>query len=120
MQVLYETTEWSDGTDANHVYFMNDSKEKMYAYVTRGSMDVFKFKRPIRIDTRGRTFITVPNIWNFNADEEVVQPKSSWEFAGSKGNKYFVTKDGTSYNCTCPGYKYRGECRHVKEIENGS
>jgi hypothetical protein len=120
VQVLYETTAWSDGTDANHVYFMNDSKEKMYAYVTRGSLDVFQFKRPIRINTRGRTFITVPNIWNFNAEDEVVEPKLTWEFTGSQGNKYLVTKDGAAYNCTCPGYTYRGECKHVKEIENGS
>ena len=120
MQILYETTKWSDGSDANHVYFMNDSKEKMYAYVTRGSMDVFKFKSPIRINTRGRTFITVPNIWNFHIDEEVIEPQTKWEFTGSRGDRYIVSKDEGVYNCTCPGYKYRGECKHVKEVENGS
>lgn len=119
MQVLYETTEWADSIDANHVYFMNDSKDRMYAYVTRGSMDVFKFRNPIRIDTRGRTFITVPNIWNFGI-EEVVAAQTTWEFVGSRGDRYVVTKDEGVYNCTCPGYKYRGECKHVKELENGS
>lgn len=118
MQILWETTEWADGTDANHVYFMDDSKEKMYAYVTRGSANVFKFKRPIRIDTRGRTFITVPNIWHFNIEE--VNDSQQWTVTGSKGQKYIVKKDGNSYNCTCPGYTYRGDCRHVKERANGS
>lgn len=118
MQVLWETTNWADNTP-NHVYFMDDSKERMYAYVTRGSMDVFKFRSPIRIDTRGRSFVTVPNIWNFDI-KEVTTNKSKWEFTGSRGDKYIVTKEDNVYNCTCPGYKYRGECKHVKELENGS
>ncbi len=119
MQVLWETTEWADGTDANHVYFMDDSKEKMYAYVTRGSMDVFKFRNPIRINTRGRTFVAVPNIWNFDLGETVEDTKGR-EFIGSKGQKYVVKKEDNIYTCTCPGYKYRGDCRHVKEMEIGS
>ena len=117
MQVLWETTAWSDST-ANHVYFMDDSKSKMYAFVTQGSRDVFRFKQPIRIDTRGRTFVAVPNIWDFESEETVAV--TQWTVAGSKGEKYVVNKDGNSYNCTCPGYTYRGDCRHVKERENGA
>ena len=119
MQVLWETTNWSD-TTPNHVYFLDDSKEKMYAYVTRGSMDVFQFKRPIRIDTRGRSFTAVPNIWNYPAPEESVKAQTQWEVPGSKGQKYIVKKEDDVYTCTCPGYTYRGDCRHVKEKANGS
>ena len=118
MQVLWETTEWVDST-SNNVYFMDDSKSKMYAYVARGSMDVFKFKNPIRVDMRGRSFVNIPNIWHYESPEEETT-KTEWTFEGSTGSKYIVRKDGTSYNCTCPGYTYRGDCKHVKEIANGS
>lgn len=118
MQILWETTEWENNTP-NHVYFLDDNKEKMYAYVTRGSADVFQFKRPIRFDSRGRTFVTVPNIWNY-MDPTEPTTQQQWEVTGSKGQKYLVKKEDNIYTCTCPGYKYRGECRHVKELENGS
>ena len=119
MQVLWETTDWVDNTP-NHVYFMNDSKDKMYAYVTRGSADVFRFKQPIRIDTRGRTFIAVPNIWNFEVEEVKAKEQTQWTVIGSKGQKYIVKKEENIYTCTCPGYTFRGDCRHVKEKQSGS
>ena len=91
----------------------------MYAYVVQGTMEVFEFKKPIRIDLRGRTFVSIPNIWHYVSPEQEVE-KTEWTVEGSKGAKYIVRKDGTSYNCTCPGYTYRGDCRHVKEQANGS
>lgn len=118
MQVLWETTEWAD-TTSNNVYFMDDSKSKMYAYVARGTMDVFKFKKPIRIDLRGRTFVNIPNIWHYVSPEEEAA-KTEWTVTGSTGSKYIVRKEENSYTCTCHGFTFRGECRHVKEIANGS
>ena len=39
--------------------------------------------------------------------------KSEVSVKGSKGNEYQVDTDkGT---CSCPGYTYRGNCKHVKE-----
>lgn len=115
MKPYWETTEW-DVPAENHVYFLDDSMSKMYAHVVRGSAEVFQFKRPIQIDTRGRTFVAVPNIWNFTIEETVV-PTTQWTFAGSKGAEYIVKKEENSYNCTCPGFKFRGECKHIKSIE---
>ena len=38
------------------------------------------------------------------------------EVHGSKGARYWVTiKDGSSISCTCPGFTYRNQCRHLKE-----
>jgi len=37
------------------------------------------------------------------------------EIEGSKGAKYYVNKGEKT--CTCPGYTYRGTCKHVKELE---
>ena len=35
---------------------------------------------------------------------------------GSKGNTYTVSRNKTTgkLNCTCPGFKYRGNCKHLK------
>ena len=74
MKVLLETTEWED-TTPNHVYFMDDTKEKMYAFVIKGSLDVFQFKQPIRINTRNRSFITAPNIWNYVVPDQAVNTR---------------------------------------------
>ena len=92
----------------------------MYAYVVRGSMDVFKFKRPIRINTRGRTFVAVPNIWNFDIPQQQETKTDTVEVVGSSGQKYIVKKSDGICTCTCPGFKYRGECKHVKKVTNGS
>jgi len=35
---------------------------------------------------------------------------------GSRGNSYTVTKDNNTgkTSCSCPAFKYRGKCKHVK------
>ena len=30
---------------------------------------------------------------------------------------YYVTVDEDGIRCTCPAFKYRGTCPHVKEVE---
>jgi hypothetical protein len=113
----WETSEWLDNTP-NHVYFLDDSKSKMYAYVIQGDDEVTKvFKKPIRFDSRHRKFVEVPNIWRAEFEEVKLQgltlQEPSWEFEGSKGAKYTVTLSQGTYNCTCPGFTYRGKCKHV-------
>jgi hypothetical protein len=39
-----------------------------------------------------------------------------FEVAGSKGNKYIVTKDNKGWTCTCPGFQFRKACKHVSEL----
>ena len=36
-----------------------------------------------------------------------------WQVQGSKGNVYTVTQRGTSKTCTCPGFQFRKDCKHV-------
>lgn len=41
----------------------------------------------------------------------------TWTIAGSKGNEYIVTKEHGQYSCTCPGYSFRGACKHIEEAK---
>ena len=47
-----------------------------------------------------------------NIDE---QPKV-FQVSGSKGNVYTVTKNKNGYTCTCPGFTFRKNCRHIAEV----
>jgi SWI/SNF-related matrix-associated actin-dependent regulator 1 of chromatin subfamily A len=45
--------------------------------------------------------------------------RGSWEFASSSNPKqsYTVTFGRAGHlQCTCPGFEYRGECKHVREV----
>lgn len=42
---------------------------------------------------------------------------SVWQVAGSKGNKYTVTQEGNHFSCTCAGFGFRRQCRHVDELK---
>jgi hypothetical protein len=40
------------------------------------------------------------------------------EVVGSKGDKYMVTYTGRQgWHCTCPAFKFRGNCKHIKQVE---
>lgn len=112
MKFYQETTNWKDDIP-NGTYLLNDSKTKMYAYVKPGAKSAFKFKNPINIDTRRRTFKEVKNTFGFNIEEPVSQ-NPRWEVVGSKGDKYIVEKTENGFTCTCTGFKFRGKCKHVE------
>lgn len=40
----------------------------------------------------------------------------TWEVPGSKGNKYIVTRSNQGWSCTCPGFQFRRQCKHVSEL----
>jgi hypothetical protein len=63
MKAFLEVTEWPDTEfNCNHVYWMDDARNKMYAYAKFGNpLDTMTFKTPIQIDTRGRKFEVVRN-----------------------------------------------------------
>ena len=113
MKIMLETTKWSDGyANSNHVYVFNDSMTRAIAYVPRGSKKVFKFSKPLDIDTRGRTFVELDDSEPTKVDPNVIT------IEGSKGEKYYLTNDDNGWFCTCPGFTFRGTCKHV--IAQGS
>jgi hypothetical protein len=111
MKFFRETTAWAV---PNHVYLLSTDKSKMYGYIRRGTDVSETFKKPYRFDARGRTFVEVRELGEIDLDQ--VKSKK-WEVAGSKGNTYVVQKIENVYNCTCSGFQFRGNCRHIKQIE---
>lgn len=118
MKFYQETTDYGDKI-ANGVYLLDDAKAKMYAYVSPVDGTVKTFNRPIGISTKGRKFKVVENTYNYTIPEEIAE-NPRWEVAGSKGNTYFVEKTNNGLACTCSGFKFRGECKHVKQFQVGS
>lgn len=104
MIIVQETTEW-DGPYPNHVYLLSDDKSKMIGFLPVGAAAAKLFKNPIGFDTRGRKFELI----------ERIKPKAKvTEHVGSKGNTYYVTEEDGHKTCSCPGYIYRGKCKHVE------
>jgi len=113
MEAVKEITVWADGaTQVNHTYLMDGNK--MVAYIRYGTQEPFWFKTPITIDKRGRKFEKVSNDL-FNISFNVFTPNNIKEVGGSKGQTYIVNLDENT--CSCPGYTFRGTCKHVKELE---
>ena len=122
MKVFQEVTEWSaEFAVPNHIYFLNDSKEKIYGYVNSKGI-VQTMSKPYRFYAGGRKFKEIENRWNFKLDEEPeVTPGKQYKVVGSKNAVYTVTDDAGSWSCTCPASKWqKGECKHIKELRNES
>lgn len=56
MKILQETTDWEF---PNHIYYLDDKKEKMIAFINSTTHEHKVFKKPIRFDTRHRTFVVL-------------------------------------------------------------
>ena len=55
-------------------------------------------------------------------DVEHINPMASiktltYKAIGSRGDTYTITKRGSTFNCDCPGGKFRGSCKHSKKLQ---
>jgi hypothetical protein len=109
MQAYKETTIWDGSVQANHTCLLDG--DNMVAYIKFGSGEPFYFKKPIRIDRRGRKFELVePSPFDVPTDSTSLLI----EVAGSKGAVYYI--DTEARTCTCPGFTFRGSCKHIKDL----
>lgn len=109
MQVVLETTQWSDlKTQPNHIYLMEGNRA--LAYIPWGRGEPFYFKRGILIDRRGRKFVELDqNPFGIKNDPDTVI-----KVKGSKGDTYFI--DRMAKTCSCPGFAFRNNCKHIKDL----
>jgi uncharacterized Zn finger protein len=81
--------------------------EALVEYIKAGDTKPFYFKSGIKgFDKRGRKFVK-GNVKLFTVKEQA----NVREVQGSKGQTYRVNdEEGT---CTCPGFTFRGACKHL-------
>lgn len=123
MKAYQETTEWAtDFTMPNHVYFLSDSKDKMYGYVKSSTGEIQVMSTPYKFKASGRKFKEVENRWNFSVDDQPEPAKGQeYRVTGSGKNIYTVTDDAGSWSCTCPASKWqKGNCKHIKSLLESS
>jgi hypothetical protein len=104
MEALIETT----GPEfPAHTYLLDGTT--LVAYIKRGETTPFYFKKGIKnFDKRGRTFV--------KADTglfKTVKSSTTITVKGSNGKEYTV--DPEAKTCTCPGFTFRGSCKHLAE-----
>jgi len=88
-----------------HTYLLDGTN--LVAYIKVNEQKPFYFKNPIKgFDRRGRKFEkTDSTTFKFKVVSHLVEVK------GSNGNSYQV--DPEARTCTCPGFTFRGSCKHV-------
>ena len=68
---------------------------------------------PIRVITMD--FVENLNILS-GSTKEIKTDIKTWEVPGSKGNKYIVARNSQGWSCTCAGFQFRKQCKHVSEL----
>lgn len=104
MRLVLETTKWSNAV-ANNYYLVTDNMEYIVGYMPYDSRQPTKFKKPLRWDIRGRMFKTIHEYPESDPNTERV--------TGSKGQEYLLSRSNNRWVCTCPGFQFRGKCRHA-------
>jgi SWIM zinc finger len=105
MEALKETT---GGLFPPHVYLLDGTS--LVAYIQHKTSKPFYFKNPIKgFDKRGRKFMVVtPNPFKAQVKSNLIT------VTGSKGQTYSVDPDAKT--CTCPGFTFRGACKHLENV----
>jgi hypothetical protein len=108
IEALREKTNWSSDTP-NHTYLVLG--DKLIGYIKQGCTEGEMFKIPKQFDRRYRKFEKV-SIAPYPQPEQLQEPDVHY-VKGSSGETYKVnTAQGT---CSCPSFKFRRTCKHLKE-----
>ena len=115
LEILKETTVWSDGSNANHTYLLDGSKIIAYAKYSDNSVQVLRTQ--IKIDKRYRTFIKAKHFGLENLIKSTPTKSNTRVFkVKSKEKEYFVELSDYNYTCTCTGFNFRGKCKHIDAV----
>ena len=115
LEILKETTVWSDGSNANHTYLLDGTK--IIAYAKFGGDEVQVLKTQIKIDKRYRTFVKTKHFGLQNLIKSTPAKSNTRVFkVQSKTKEYFVELSDYNYTCTCTGFNFRGKCKHITAV----
>ena len=107
IEILQEVTDWGKYKVNNGVYHINGAG-KLIAYQRNKDSEVQILNVPSNQFSKSRRkFVKIGE-----RAEEVA--KHIIEVQGSKGNVYYL--DTIKMTCTCPGFTFRGTCKHVKQV----
>ena len=99
IDILQETTDWGDISIANGIYHVNGA-----GHLVQYNDKVFK--NPLKQFSKSRRKFT-----KIGERAEELAP-GVITVQGSNGKVYTID-DG---KCSCPGYTFRGNCKHVKQV----
>jgi|TARA_B100001094_G_scaffold187589_1_gene181814 hypothetical protein len=106
IEILQEVTDWGKYKVNNGVYHINGAG-KLIAYQRNKDSEVQVLNVPSNQFSKSRRkFVKIGE-----RAEELASHIVKVE--GSKGNVYLV--DTEKMTCTCPGFTFRGTCKHIKE-----
>jgi predicted nucleic acid-binding Zn finger protein len=115
LEILKETTVWSDGSNANHTYLLEGTK--IVAYAKFGGDEVQVLKTQIKIDKRYRTFVKTKHYGLEKFIKKTPIKSNTRVFkVVSKTKEYFVELSDYNYTCTCTGFNFRGKCKHITAV----
>ena len=115
LEILKETTVWSDGSNANHTYLLDGSKIIAYAKYSDNSVQVLRTQ--IKIDKRYRTFVKTKHYGLEKFIKSTPTKSNTRVFkVQSKTKEYFVELSDYNYTCTCTGFNFRGKCKHIDAV----
>ena len=113
MEAVKEISQWRDGTTAKHIYLLDGNN--LVAYIKLGDVEPYYFKQPIKgFSKSGRKFETLKTNPFKSPKAEVEMPWIKRVQGSKPGVLYTVNTEENT--CTCPGYTFRGACKHVKEL----
>jgi hypothetical protein len=115
LEILKETTVWSDRSNANHTYLLEGTK--IVAYAKFGGDEVQVLKTQIKIDKRYRTFVKTKHFGLEKFIKKTPIKSNTRVFkVVSKTKEYFVELSDYNYTCTCTGFNFRGKCKHITAV----
>ena len=101
IEILQEVTDWGKYKVANGVYHVNSA----------GHLDQHN---DVVYDTPIKAFSKARRKFKKIGERPEELESGIMEVQGSNGNVYLV--DTINKTCTCPGFTFRGNCKHVKAI----
>ena len=113
LKVFKEVTEdWDvDYRLPNHTYLMNGDVVVAYKPWHEDPIQHLKSGK-VKLDRRYRKFKELPFVAADWEMEEEKAPSNIVIVEGSKGNTYEV--DVEAETCSCPGFTFRGKCKHIE------